>query len=126
MNCEKQNLPRLNLLVLRARDADALATFYSALGLRFVRHRHGTGPEHHAAEGPGSVFEIYPANADGATQAVRIGFAVEDVRVAVERAQAAGGTIVSPPVDSPWVLRAVVSDLEGHRMELTQVHGPTP
>lgn len=113
-------MPRLNLLVLRARNADALATFYSALGLNFVRHRHGTGPEHYAAEEAGGVFEIYPANTGGPTQAVRVGFSVEDVSAAVARAQAAGGAVVSPPADSPWGLRAVVSDLEGHRVELTQ------
>ena len=113
-------MPRLNLLVLRARNADALAAFYSALGFRFVRHRHGSGPEHYAAEEAGGVFEIYPASAGCLTQALRIGFSVEDVPTTVERVRVAGGEIVSQPEDSPWGLRAVVIDLEGHRVELTQ------
>lgn len=113
-------MPRLNLLVLRARDADALAHFYTSLGLRFVRHRHGTGPEHYAAEEAGSVFEIYPTSTGTPTQGVRVGFAVENVSAAVARACEAGGAVITPPTDSPWGFRAVIADLEGHRVELTQ------
>lgn len=114
-------MPRLNLLVLRARDASALAGFYSALGLTFVRHRHGSGPEHFAFEDQDGVFEIYPANDSGPTQSLRLGFSVQDVRSAVNHAVAAGGRLVSPPAESPWGFRAVVSDLEGHRVELSQI-----
>ena len=53
-------MARLNLVVLRARDAERHVSFYSGLGLDFVRHRHGSGPEHFACEDQGSVFEIYP------------------------------------------------------------------
>lgn len=113
-------MARLNLLVIRARDPDALAGFYSALGLSFARHRHGSGPEHYACEDAGMVFEIYPAGSTGPTQALRLGFAVSDVHGAVEEAVAAGGAIITAPADSPWGLRAVVADLEGHRVELTQ------
>lgn len=113
-------MPRLNLLVLRARDPDTLATFYTALGLRFSQHRHGNGPEHYAAEEGGSVFEIYPANAGAPSQGVRVGFAVDNVAGAFSRACEAGGTAISPPSASPWGLRAVVNDLEGHRVELSQ------
>jgi lactoylglutathione lyase len=120
LRLEDSNMPRLNLLVLRAHDADALAGFYTALGMRFVRHSHGKGPEHYVCEDGGGVFEIYPANGSGATQALRVGFSVENVRAAVDKALAAGGEVVSPPTESQWGLRAVVSDLEGHRVELTQ------
>src|SRR5688500_12127784 len=113
-------MPRLNLLVLRARDANALARFYTALGLNFVRHRHGAGPEHFAFEDEEGVFEIYPASADGPTQSVRLGFSVQDVRSAVEHAIAAGGRVISAPAESAWGFRAVISDLEGHRVELSQ------
>lgn len=113
-------MPCLNLLVIRARDPDALARFYSALGFAFVRHRHGSGPEHYACEESGSVFEIYPANASGPTQSLRLGFAVIDLRAIVAQAEAAGGIVTTPPAESPWGMRAVMTDLEGHRLELTQ------
>ena len=114
-------MPKLNLLVLRARDATQLATFYSNLGLRFVCHRHGTGPEHFASEDGGGVFEIYPVRPDAEpTRELRLGFEVSDVHQTVVRLVNTGGVLLSPPADSPWGFRAVVRDLEGHRVELTE------
>jgi lactoylglutathione lyase len=106
---------------LRARDATRLASFYKELGLNFVRHRHGNGPEHFAFESGGSVFEIYPAK-DGskATRDLRLGFEVTDVQAAVKRLLQTGAEIVSGPAASPWGLRAVLKDIEGHRLELTE------
>src|SRR5262245_40093548 len=43
----------LNLVVLRSTDMARAAEFYSRLGLQFRQHRHGSGPEHFAAELPG-------------------------------------------------------------------------
>ena len=114
-------MARLNLIVLRARDADRLAEFYGSLGLSFVRHRHGTGPEHFAYEGDGVVFEIYPAcQGSETTRGLRLGFAVSNVETTVLRLVEGGGELVSAPVSSPWGLRAVVKDLEGHRVEITE------
>lgn len=114
-------MARLNLVVLRARNAPRLASFYSSLGLTFVRHRHGAGPEHFACEGGGNVFEIYPVRADAEpTRELRLGFEVADVRLALSRLVETGGEIVSEPAVSPWGLRAVVKDLEGHKVELTE------
>lgn len=112
--------PKLNLIVLRARDADELARFYSVLGLNFSRHRHGNGPEHYACDDGPVVFEIYPAAASGPTQALRLGFAVDDLAVAIADATAAGATVVTAAAESAWGLRAVIADPEGHRIELTQ------
>lgn len=114
-------MPRLNLVVLRASDPVRIAAFYSELGLEFVRHRHGAGPEHFACEREGSVFEIYPATPHrGQTSGLRIGFEVDDVVAAVTRLSAAGASILSAPGDSPWGLRAVLQDPEGTTMELTE------
>jgi hypothetical protein len=49
-----------NLLVIRASQPERLANFYSAMGLRFERERHGNGPEHLTCSLNGFVFEIYP------------------------------------------------------------------
>src|SRR6266576_3786236 len=74
----------LNLVVLRSPDIARAAAFYSRLGLQFSQHRHGSGPEHFAAELPGGVFELYPLSADGAsTLGIRIGFRVPSVDAAL-------------------------------------------
>ncbi len=109
-----------NLIVLRSRDLDRAHAFYSALGLSFVRHAHGKGPIHLASESGGQVFEIYPLT-DGAlpTSSARVGFSVPSVDTAYAQLLAAGGESVSNPADSQWGRRAVVSDPDGHRVELT-------
>lgn len=109
-----------NLVVLRSRDLDRACSFYSALGLDFVRHSHGTGPVHLASESAGQVFEIYPlTDASAPTSAVRIGFSVPSVDDAYASLLAAGGKSVARPENSEWGRRAVVSDPDGHRVELT-------
>ena len=114
-------MARLNLVVLRAHDPTGLAAYYSSLGLNFVRHRYGAGEEHFVIEDAGGVFGIYPAREpDGPSRQVRLGFAIADVRRTVDRLSASGAKIVSKPATSPWGLRAVVADPEGHRVELTE------
>lgn len=111
---------RCNLVVIRSSDLDRAEAFYAALGLTFTRHSHGKGPIHLACERAGHVFEIYPIGKDGqGTAAVRIGFAVPSVDDAFVASLAAGGAEVSAPQNSPWGRRAVVSDPDGHRVELT-------
>ena len=114
-------MARLNLIVLRARDATRLASFYSELGLNFVRHRHGAGPEHFACEDGSGVFEIYPTNADAEpTRELRLGFEVANVRQTASRLVEVGAEIISAPKVSQWGLRTVLKDLEGHKVELTE------
>ncbi|MEX2213706.1 MAG: VOC family protein [Phycisphaeraceae bacterium] len=112
--------PRLNLVVIRSPDIDRAVEFYRALGLEFKKHAHGTGPQHYACEWSAFVLELYPLP-DGAvpTTGTRIGFAVNSVDETVAKLVAIGGTIISPPADSPWGRRAVVADFDGHRVELT-------
>lgn len=118
-------MPRLNLVVIRARDAARLADFYSVIGLSFIQHRHGAGPEHFAAESEGWVFEIYPVDRDEeTTRNLRVGFAVKDVKATVSNLVEAGAKVIRAPMDSPWGLRAVVQDLEGHKVEITHEPGP--
>jgi len=113
--------PLLNLVVIRSADLDRAEDFYRVLGLCFERHRHGSGPEHLAAQpfAGGYVFEIYPANAkSGSTAGVRIGFSVDAVDPYLDLLVEAGGTIIQAPADSEWGRRAVVADPDGHRVEL--------
>jgi predicted enzyme related to lactoylglutathione lyase len=111
----------LNLVVLRTTDLERSAAFYSCLGVSFVRHRHGNGPEHLAAEMPGVVFELYPSSTDTTpTKDTRIGFTVASLDAALTALAEFPGAIVSPPKDSPWGRRAVAADPDGHRVELVE------
>jgi len=111
---------RLNLLVIRSPDIDRAVAVYEAIGLSLTKHAHGRGPEHHATElDGGAVFEIYPLANDGiVTTATRLGFVVPSVDDAVEAAVAAGATVSVAPKESPWGRRAVIVDLDGHKVEL--------
>ena len=114
--------PSLSLVVIRSTDPEKLASFYAHLGMIFVKHRHGSGPEHFSAElGSGGVFEIYPRNAeDGPTTASRIGFSIDSVAEACSAITLVGGRLVSAPKFGVWGMRAVIDDPEGHRIELTE------
>ncbi len=69
--------PRLNLLMLRVAELERAANFYRLLGLQFMKHAHGSGPEHYASEIPGLVFELYLATTEQPVSAsTRLGFAV--------------------------------------------------
>lgn len=111
----------LNLVVLRVTDLDQAETFYSALGLEFHRHAHGSGPEHLASAYGGLVFELYPATAtQPVSTSTRIGFEVDDLDEAIAAvASLPGFRLISPPQDSEWGRRAVIADPDGHRIELT-------
>jgi lactoylglutathione lyase len=111
----------LNLVVLRSSDIARAAAFYGRLGLQFSQHRHGSGPEHLAAELPTGVFEIYPLSPDGpSTVGTRIGFRVPSVDAALAALTDYPDAIVTPARDSEWGRRAVVADPDGHRVELLQ------
>jgi hypothetical protein len=111
----------LNLVVLKSPDLERAAAFYTRLGLRFSKHRHGNGPEHFAAELPGGVFELYPL-APGApsTSGTRIGFRVPSVDAALAALSDYPDSVVTAAKDSEWGRRAVVADPDGHRVELLE------
>ena len=112
--------PLLNLVVIRAADPDRSAEFYRLLGLTFTKHRHGTGPEHYAAEGS-VVFEIYPRGAGEATAATRLGFRVADLDTVIESLLLTGiARMISPPASTEWGYRAVLLDPDGHKVELVE------
>ena len=109
-----------NLTVVRSADLERAARFYEALGLQLTKHAHGSGPTHLAHKADGHTFEIYPLKGAAApTTSTRIGFRVPSVDEAYARLLAAGGTETSAPQDSEWGRRAVVTDPDGHRVELT-------
>lgn len=110
----------LNLVVLRSADIEQAVTFYTLLGLEFVKEQHGTGPEHLACDLGSVVFEIYPAAGKPQDSLTRIGFSVSSVAETVDAVRNSGGVVLAPPKDGRWGMRAVVADPDGHRVELVE------
>jgi predicted enzyme related to lactoylglutathione lyase len=110
----------LNLVVIRSAKLEAAARFYEALGVHLARERHGSGPEHFAGPAGTVVLEIYPQGNDSDTLVVRLGFRVASLAAVLADVEATGGSIASPPQNSPWGFRAVVVDPDGHRVELVE------
>jgi predicted enzyme related to lactoylglutathione lyase len=115
----------LNLIVLRSADLALAAQFYGKLGINFTRERHGAGPEHLTCRLGTLVLEIYPRTATMVTAGVRLGFQVPDLDAAVAALEEVGADLLASPADSPWGRRAIVADLDGHRLELTELQ-PAP
>ncbi|MDT0329651.1 VOC family protein [Nocardiopsis lambiniae] len=68
---------RTTLVVVYTPRLEECRAFYEGLGLRFVRERHGSGPEHHAATlAGGLVLELYPATEKRLTGGLRLGLTV--------------------------------------------------
>ena len=81
----------LNLVVIRSADLERAAKFFRTIGLTFIMHRHGSGPEHLACELGPAVFEVYPrGGADDATTFTRLGFKVASVDEALLALQSIG------------------------------------
>ncbi len=110
----------LNLVVLRSANLDRAARFYRLLGLTFAPECHDGGREHLACRLGSVVLEIYPAGGKAQTTAVRLGFQVPSVAAVVGAVSQAGGEVQEGPHDSPWGIRAVLVDPDGHRVEITE------
>jgi lactoylglutathione lyase len=117
MTCEAVSL---NLVVIRSADLERSARFFASLGVELAREIHGSGPEHLAGRVGPVVLEVYPADGAGTMTTVRLGFCVQSIAKVLASLAKEGGVVLSPPTDSPWGLRAVVVDPDGHRIELTE------
>lgn len=118
--------PALNLVVLRSVDIDRAAAFYSAMGLLMTVEAHRSGPHHYVSRVAGLVFELYPlVEGHATTRSTRLGFQVDSVDELVPMLVAAGGSLIARPRDIDGGRRAVVADVDGHKIELftpTQGH----
>ncbi len=110
----------LSLIVIRVIDLEASVRFYSRLGLDFTEEQHGTGPIHFSAFVGETLIELYPASPSKITDGLRLGFMVSDLNDILPQLTSLGGKLISAPTQSPWGYRAVISDLDGHTLELTQ------
>ena len=114
---------KLKLLVLRSKDIAACVQFYQKIGLKFDYHQHGNGPMHYSCMLGEMVFELYPLlkrqkEADSST---RLGFEVENLDALLEDLRAAEVTIVQEPLESEFGYFALVKDLDGRKVELTEI-----
>ncbi len=116
------NTPQLNLITIKSTGINKCADFYSLLGLKFIKHRHGQGPEHYASENNSFVFEIYPADTSDSTEnVVRMGFIIKNLDKIIDILRKEKVIILTEPQDSPWGRRAVVLDTQNNRVELVEV-----
>lgn len=113
-------MPILNLLVLRVTSIDAAEGFYTALGLSFVHEQHEAGPRHLSCMAGETLLELYPTEDGLTTQSTRLGFNVRSLDTAVDAVVKVGGTLISKPKQGTWGRRAVVSDPDGHKVELLE------
>jgi catechol 2,3-dioxygenase-like lactoylglutathione lyase family enzyme len=106
----------LSLVVIRVRDLTASRSFYELLGLAFTWERYGNGPDHLSTSLGDVVLELYPQGAGGSSAGLRLGLHVPSL----------SDTVTSVgPTDVKLVERAgervaVVSDPDGHTIELTE------
>jgi catechol 2,3-dioxygenase-like lactoylglutathione lyase family enzyme len=110
--------PELNLCVIRCEDIEVAARFYRTIGLDLVKEKHRTGPTHYAAELGRLVFEIYPLGKRSPTTETRLGFDVVSVDDVLS--ELAEDTIQQPASRTERGYLAVVSDPDGHTVELIQ------
>ena len=111
----------LNLVVIRSANIERSIEFYKLLGLDFIKHHHGSGPEHYASELGNLVFEIYPLTDESQNiTSARIGFLVGSLDLLFAKLDASSVKIISQPKSSAWGRRAVVDDPDGNRVELVE------
>ncbi|MFH1300662.1 MAG: VOC family protein [Planctomycetota bacterium] len=112
--------PTLSLIVLRVSNIERAAEVYSTIGFTFKREQHGSGPEHFSTWVGDTVFELYPTSERFPATTSRVGFAVTSIVAVVNNWRQTGCEVLSEPKESPYGLRAVVVDPDGHHVELTQ------
>jgi lactoylglutathione lyase len=111
----------LNLVVLRVTDIEVSGRFYAAFGINFIREKHGNGPEHLSGQSGSLMLELYPLGSAASTAAVRLGFSVPLLAPVIHAVTQTGGYLLSEPQSCVWGLRAVVSDPDGHKIELLEI-----
>ena len=75
---------------------------------------------HYSTNVAGTVFEIYPLKKGEPIAHVRLGFAVQQIEKVLDKL-AAEWEVVSHPKMSEWGKIALLMDLEGRKVELTEL-----
>ena len=111
---------KLNLLVIRTQNPEALKHQYELLGMSFEYHKHGKGPYHYACEVDAFVFEIYPftKSMTKADESLRLGFEMLDLTNTMDILRNSNWIIQSEIQETTWGRIAIVQDLDGRKVEL--------
>jgi lactoylglutathione lyase len=111
---------KIDLIVIKTSAPEALANFYSLLGIKFEYHNHGNGPFHFAGKINDTVFEIYPLpkNVESPDNTLRLGFSIKDLDVTIQKLREAKVKIFKDPEVTQWGYQAIVEDLDGRKIEL--------
>lgn len=117
---------KLSLIVLRTPDPEKLQAQYCMLGIEFQYHRHGSGPFHYSAELVGLILEIYPLSRsqEKADPHLRLGFTVANLDELIPTLLKLGWKVLSGPQKTEWGYTAVVQDMDGRKVELTETKIP--
>ncbi|RAJ06583.1 hypothetical protein LX64_01710 [Chitinophaga skermanii] len=111
---------QLQYIVLRTNQLHAQATFYTQLGLQLEYRQHGNGALHYASKS-NPFFQIHPLLPNmQVDKSTRLGFFVSNLDELVKQLVIKGRTIVQGPKHLPWGYSAIVEDLDGRQVELTQ------
>jgi lactoylglutathione lyase len=116
------SIPSLQLLVIKTLDPEKLSKEYELLGITFLRHKHGNGATHYAADLNGLIFEIYPLS-KGTTVvdiSTRLGFTVQSLDILLNKLISSNWTIVSAAQYTEFGYSAVIQDNDGRKVELTE------
>lgn len=110
---------KVKLIVIRTLDPKKLADFYGLLGLSFNYHKHGTSPYHYSADIDGLIFEIYPLtkNQKEVDEYLRLGFELDNFEETLKVLRVKG-YLFSEPTKTDFGIIALVTDLDGRKIEL--------
>jgi len=109
----------MNLIVIRSKNIEKSLEFYKAIGLSFIKEKHGSGPEHYSSTINNLVFEIYPIiDNNKGNNNIRIGFNISSLDDVVNLLSKKGFEIVSEAKNSCWGRRAVMKDYDNYTVEL--------
>lgn len=113
----------LQLFVLKTKQLHNLKAQYEQLGLSFEYHQHGKGPFHYASKINTIVFEIYPLpqKVEKADHTTRIGFQIDNLAQVIDYLEKTDWNIISPPQLTDWGNVAIIQDLDGRKVELTEI-----
>jgi lactoylglutathione lyase len=96
--------------------------FTPSWGYNFITIDIGNGPFHYSSIGGNPTLEIYPLQRSSpqSDNTTRLGLSVKNLDLLIEDIKSRGFTIISEPTESEWGYGAVIQDLDGRKIELTE------
>ena len=104
---------KVNFVIIRGEDLEALHKFYTNLGIDFKEEKHGNGPIHFSAELGDIVLELYRGKP---TKQIVVGINVDNFEIFVDKAKLHGATIEMRDG------YAILSDIAGNKLIVTENH----